>query len=174
MLCREIHVGKRFCHTVRYLLSGFGQFHLSKLCLDSLGLLKRSSFILLGMDCFQHLGDFFHLAVGHYGEDIPVEVNDTTLVFHIPEHLANRFDHPQCFISHYELDTFQTALFQPDEEVLPALQVFLQSFGGSNNFAISVATDTDCDEDGDILKLFTPAAFQENSVHIDVWIWTLA
>ena len=84
---------------------------------------------------------------------------NTPLVFHIPEYLANCFDHPQCFISNHELDTFQAALLQPDKKVFPAFQIFFQSFSGSNNLTIPVAADPDCYKDGDVLKLFAPAAF---------------
>ena len=52
----------------------------------------------------------------------------------------------------------------------PALTILFHAFRSTNNFTASILADTDCNQDGNILDLTTPATFQINTIHINIGI----
>ena len=69
-------------------------------------------------------------------------------------------------------DACETAFFKVDEEVFPAFFVFFYAFCSAYDLAIAIMINTYGDKDGNVLDLATPAAFQENVIHINIWIIT--
>ena len=88
-------------------------------------------------------------------------------------YLADCFDHSQSLITYDEARIPETALFQPDEEILPAFKIFLEPFSSSYDLTVSVSGHPYGDKDGNVLILFAPASFQKDPVHIYIWIVVL-
>ena len=95
---------------------------------------------------------------------------NAALIFRMRKHLADCFDHSQGFIADDQTGIFKTTLFQPDKEVFPTLEIFLQAFCCTYDLAVSVAGNSNGYEDGDIFVFFTPAAFQEDTININIRI----
>ena len=170
MFFRKTRVGQGFLHAVMHFVGSFGQLHPSQLCFNSFGLFQSSCFIFLGMDRFEHLSHFFDLFVGSDCKNVPVKMYDAALIFRMRKHLADCFDHSQSFIADDQTGVFKTALLQPNKEVFPTLEIFLQAFCCTYDLAVSVTGNSNGYEDGDIFLFFTPAAFQEDTININIRI----
>lgn len=95
---------------------------------------------------------------------------DTALISGMGKYQADRFDLSQSLITYDKARIPETALFQPDEKILPAFKIFLEPFSSSYDLAVSVTGHPCGDKDGNVLILFAPASFKKDSIHICVWI----
>ena len=120
MLSWKTHIGESFVYTGLNLISSLAKLHFAQLGYDRIGFLTGRSLVLLSMNGFQHLCYSLYTLLRNYREDIPVEMDRTTLVFGIRENLADSFDHPESLVSDNKFNTIQTTLFEPYKEVLPA------------------------------------------------------
>lgn len=122
------------------------------------------------MDCFQHESYRFHLVTRCNGKDISVEMYGTSLISGIRKNFRNGFQHPQILITDNQTYTSKPAFLQSYKERTPALTILFHAFRSAKNFTTSILADADCNENGNVLDLATPAAFQRNTIHINIWI----
>ena len=85
-------------------------------------------------------------------------------------HLSHRFQHPQAFVSQDELDTLQSAAFQPLKEADSAGLVFLHALGSAQYLTVAILIDHNSNQYADILILAAPVSAQIDSIYIDIRI----
>ena len=95
-----------------------------------------------------------------------------TLIFCSRKYISNGFRHTKALITNDLPDSCKAPLFKPDKEVMPAFKIFLHAFCGADDLAIAVCRYADSNKDGHILYFAAPAAFQVNTVNINVCVFT--
>ena len=76
--------------------------HVQQLGYFFLGLFLGGLLALLGLDGLEHRSDFRDLFPGHLGQDVPVEMEDTTLPVSIRQALVYRLHQPQALVADYK------------------------------------------------------------------------
>lgn len=94
------------------------------------------------------------------------------LIFRFRKYIGNGFQHTKALITNDSSDSCKAPLFKPDKEVMPAFKIFLHAFCSADNLAIAVCRYADRNKDGHVLHCAAPAAFQVNTVNINVCVFT--
>ena len=174
----EVEVGQCFLNTFLNLLGGFLEFELFKLRHNCLSFLPCGFLALLGMNCFEHLSNVFHLGLGNYAEHVTIEMHDAALVLSVREYFAHRFEHAEAFIANYEFDTTKTTSLEPLKEVFPTCLVLFHPFGSTQYLAVAILIDGNCYQNSYVFVLTSPIPTEIDSVHIDIRIvplqWAVA
>ena len=144
MLEGELAVGQRLLNAVFHLPGSLLQFHCPQFFHDSSGLLTGCFLALLGMDCFEHFSHQLHLGTRCHRKHIAVKVNGTALVFGLGKHFSHRLQHPQTLVSNDKFYAVQAAATEPLKEADPAGLVLFHTLGSTQNLAISVLIDGNC------------------------------
>jgi len=98
------HVGQRF---VDAFLQGLGrrpQPHVHQLGYYLLGFFLGGFLALLSLDGLEHRGNFTDLLSGHLRQDVPVEMEDTSLPVGTWQALVHRLHQPQAFVADHQPD----------------------------------------------------------------------
>src|SRR5699024_6459685 len=125
----------------------------------------------LRMDGFQHEGYSLHFLPGCYGKDVPVKMYCTALVSGIRKDFRNGLKHTEIFITDNQAHTGKPSFFQPYKERAPAFAIFFHSFSSSEDFTAAILADADSNQNGNILNLTAPAAFQVDTIYINIGIF---
>ena len=94
----------------------------------------------------------------------------TALVSGIRKDFRNGLQHTKIFITDDQSYTGKPSFFQPYKERAPAFAIFFHSFSSTKDFTAAILADTDCNQNGNILDLAAPAAFQVNTIYINIRI----
>lgn len=124
------------------------------------------------MDRLQHHVNSLHLAAWGDGEDVAVEMYRAPLVTGIRERFWYGLQHAQVLIADDKTHSYKAALFEPYKERTPAFTVVFHAFSCTDDLTAAIIADTDCNENGDILDFSAPAAFQVDSIYINIRIFT--
>ena len=71
-------------------------------------------------------------------------MNGTALVFGLGKHFSHRLQHPQTLVSNDKFYAVQAAATEPLKEADPAGLVLFHTLGSTQNLAISVLIDGNC------------------------------
>ena len=102
------------------------------------------------------------------GENIPIEMHGTALVFRLRKDLCNGVAHAEALVSDNELYAVKSAFFQPYKEAFPTFRIFFHTLCRADDLTVTVLVYADGDKNTDIFKLSAPVALEVNTVYIDI------
>ena len=170
MLRRKIHIGQGFFDSILHFPGSFGKLHGPEL-LRYLDCFFKGSFLAyLRMDCLEHKSYRFHLVPGCNRKYISVKMNCTALISGIRKDFRNGFQHAEVLITDDQAYTSKPSFFQPYEERTPAFTILFHAFRSAKDLLAAILADTNGNENRNVLDLAAPAAFQVNTIYVNIWI----
>ena len=167
---RKIHIGQGLFNPVLYLFGSFGELHGSKFPRYLDCFFTDSLLAFLRMDRLEHKRYRFYLVKGCNRKNISVKMNRTALISGIQIDFRNSFKHAEILIANDQTYTRKPAFFQPYEERTPAFTILFHAFCSAKDFPTAILTDTDGNKNKNILDLAASAAFQINTIYVNIGI----
>lgn len=121
------------------------------------------------MNFLKHKSYSFHLVKGCNGKGCFCKNYRTALVSGIWKDFWDGLQHTKIFITNDQAYTSKLALFQSYKE-RTAFTIPFHALSSTKDFTAAILADTDCNQGGNILDLTAPAAFQVNTIHINIRI----
>lgn len=95
------------------------------------------------------------------------------LISSIRKDFRDGLQHTEIFIADDRTYTSKPPFFQPYKERTPALTILFHAFSSTEDFTASTLANTNCNQNGNILDLTTPAEFQVNAIYINIGIFPI-
>ena len=108
---RKTDVRQCFLNSLLDLLRCLLQFHFPQLLNDHLGLFPSGFSVFLGMNRFEHRGHLSAFGAWRHGEDIPIKMDRTPLIFGGRKDLVHSLERSQSFVPNYQLGAAQSPRF---------------------------------------------------------------
>ena len=97
-------------------------------------------------------------------------MNCTALISGIWKDFRNGFQHAKVLITDNQAYTSKPTLFQPYKERTPTFTILFHAFRSAKNLPAAILADANGNENRNVLDLAAPAAFQVNTIYINIRI----
>ena len=106
-----------------------------------------------------------------YRKYISVKINDTALISGIRKDFRNGFQHAEVLITDDQVYTSKPPFFQPYEDRTPAFTILFHAFRSAKDLPAAILADANGNENRNVLDLAAPAAFQVNTIYVNIRIF---
>ena len=97
-------------------------------------------------------------------------MNGIALISGIRKDFRNDSQHAEVFITNDQAYTSKSPSFQPYEEKTPAFSIFFHVFCSAKDLPAAILADANGNGNRNVLDLAATAAFQVNTIYVNIWI----
>lgn len=122
------------------------------------------------MDRLEHKSYRFHLVPGCNRKYISVKMNSTALISGLRKDFRNGLQHTEIFITDGQTYASKPSFFQPYKERTPALTILFHAFRSAKDLPTAILADANGNGNRNVLDLAPSAAFQVNTIYVNIRI----